>query len=77
LRIIGHRKSGLMRSSTERVKLPLAAIASAKAASDAPQVLRLTLQPGQPFEEAGKGMPVRIRFEDAESVKELLEMMNL
>jgi hypothetical protein len=77
LRITGSRKNGLLRSATDRIKLPLAAIAKAQAASDAPQVLRLLLKPGQPFEESSKNLPVRIGLDDAESVKELLELMNL
>ncbi len=77
LRITAHRKSGFMRTSSERIKLPLVGIASAQAAADAPGVLRLTLQAGQPFAEAGRNIPVRFTLDDAESVKELLEMMNL
>jgi hypothetical protein len=77
LRITANRKSGFMSTRSERVKLPIVAIASAQAVSDMPQVLRLTLATGQPFPEAGRNVPVRFIFDDAESVKELLELINI
>jgi hypothetical protein len=77
LRITANRKSGLMSTRSERVKLPIAAITSAQAASDMPEVLRLTIAAGQPFPEAGRNVPVRLILDDAESVKELLELINI
>jgi hypothetical protein len=77
LRLSGQRRGRVFGSTPERVKLPTAGIASAMAVAKNAHHLELWLKPSQPFDEARKGLPVVLALDDADAVKELLELMNL
>jgi hypothetical protein len=75
LRISGLRKGPLFSSRQDRVKLPMAAITSAKACPKTPHTLLLMLKPDQPYTEAAKGLPAIFGLEDDRALEELLDLM--
>jgi hypothetical protein len=77
LRITANRKAGLVSTKTERLKLPLLSLASAKADAAQPSVLVLRLKPSFPGVPSGVGAHATFKLDDDYSVKELLELMDL
>ncbi len=77
LRLTGQRKSTMFRMTTERLKLPMNAIASAQASAQDACVLELIAKPEQPFVTAAQQAPVQIRMDDIDTVIELLELMHM
>ncbi len=77
LRLTGQRKGAMFRSKTERMKLPMNAIASARASAHDASVLELIAKPEQPFMPMIEQSPVTLRLDDADAVKELLELMHM
>jgi hypothetical protein len=77
LRITANRKTGLVSSKTERVKLLLVSISSASADKARPNVLVLRVKPGFPGVPEGVNPVAHIKLDDHDAVRELLELMNL
>lgn len=77
LRITANRKSGYISTRQERTKLPLTALVAATAHAKQANVLVLQLKPGHRVEGVVGNAPALIALDDAESVRELLELMNL
>ncbi len=77
LRITANRKSGMVSTRNERSKVILRGIASAAVDPQQRDVVILTFKPGYSLEEVPHLTPAHIRLDDADSVRELLELMNL
>ncbi|TAG26293.1 MAG: hypothetical protein EAZ37_09540 [Burkholderiales bacterium] len=77
LRLTANRKSGLVSTRLERIKVPLSAIFSASAHAEHTKFLLLKLKAGHAVEGVLGGGSAMIALDDAEAVKELLELMNL
>jgi hypothetical protein len=77
LRITANRKSGFVSVRLERTKLPLTALISATPHAKQPNVIVLQLKPTHHVEAVVGNAPALIALDDAESVKELLDLMNL
>jgi hypothetical protein len=77
LRITANRKAGLVSTKTERIKLPLTSLLSASADSAQHDVIVLRLKPGFPGVPEGFDTLASIKLDDKESVRELIELMNL
>jgi hypothetical protein len=77
LRITANRKSGFVSTRQERSKVPLSAIISASQHVKLPNVLVIQLKPAHRVEGVVGNAPALIKLDDAEAVKELLELMNL
>ncbi len=77
LRVSANRKSGFVAVRQERTKVFLSALASAAADAQRPNVIVLTFKPGQVIEGVSGSAPAHIQLDDADSVRELLELMNL
>lgn len=77
LRLTANRKSGLISTRQERTRLPFDALISATVHAKLVDVLVLQLKPGHRVEGVVGNAPALIKLDDAESVRELLELMNL
>ncbi len=77
LRLTANRKSGLVSTRNERIKLPLSAIQFAAPHDKHAKILRLQLKDMHAIEGLADYALALIALDDAESVKELLELMNL
>jgi hypothetical protein len=77
LRLTANRKSGLVSTRLERIKVPLSAIFAASAHEKHTKFLLLQLKAGHPLEGVAGGGSAMIALDTAEDVKELLELMNL
>jgi hypothetical protein len=77
LRLTANRKSGLVSTRQERIKLPISSLFSAAAHEKHAKFIVLQLKAGHPVEGVAGGAYAMIALDDAEAVKELLELMNL
>ncbi|MBS7806563.1 hypothetical protein [Variovorax sp. PCZ-1] len=77
LRLTANRKSGFISTRQERTKLPLSALISATPHAKQANVLVLQLKPAHRVEGVVGNAPGLIALDDADAVKELLELMNL
>lgn len=77
LRITAHRKSGFISTRQERTKLPLSALIAATVHAKQANVIVIQLKPSHRVEGVVGNAPALIALDDAEAVKELLELMNL
>jgi hypothetical protein len=77
LRLTGLRKGRMFTSKQERLKLPMNTIANAQASAKDACVLELVAKPEQPFLQTVGQLPVPLRLSDADSLKELLELMQM
>ena len=77
LRLLGQRKGRMFSSKQERMKLPMNTLASAHASAKDACVLELVAKQEQPFVQAMGQLPVQLRLDDAQAVKELLELMQM
>jgi hypothetical protein len=77
LRFTAHRKSGFVSTRQERVKLPLSAINKASSHEKHANFLVLQLKANHGVEGITGHAAEMIALDDPESVKELLELMNL
>lgn len=77
LRLTGRRKGHLFRSKKERLKLAMNTIASAQANAKDACLLELVAKPEQPFLQTKAQLPVQLRLDDMDAVKELLELMQM
>lgn len=77
LRLTANRKSGFVSVRQERTKLPFTALVSASVHPKQPNVIVLQLKPAHRVEGVVGNAPALIALDDAEAVKELLELMNL
>lgn len=77
LRLTANRKSGLISTRQERTKLPLSALVSAAVHPKQANVIVLQLKSAHRVEGVVGHAPALIALDDAEAVKELLELMNL
>ncbi len=77
LRLSANRKSGFVAKRQERTKLPLSALIAATPHAQKAQILVLQLKPSHHVEGVVGNAPALIELDDAEAVKELLELMNL
>jgi hypothetical protein len=77
LRITANRKSGLMSTKTERVKLLLVSIASASVDDAHPATIVLRLKPGFPGVPEDASPVAHIKLDDSYAARELLDLMNL
>ena len=77
LRLTANRKSGLISTRQERTRLPFTALISATVHSKHANILVLQLKPGHRVEGVVGNAPALIKLDDAEAVRELLELMNL
>jgi hypothetical protein len=77
LRLTANRKSGMISTRQERTKLPLSALVSASPHAKLAHVLVLQLKPAHRVEGVVGNAPALIALDDAEAVRELLELMNL
>lgn len=74
LRMTGRRRSGLVGTSEERIKLPLSGIA--RVDYQGVQV-HLHLRPDQPFDEARKGVPAVVTLENEYAIQEVKDLLRL
>ena len=77
LRLPANRKSGMISTRQERTKLPLSALVSASPHAKLANVLVLQLKPAHRVAGVAGNAPALIALDDAEAVRELLELMNL
>lgn len=77
LRLSANRKSGFVSTRQERTRLPFTALISATVHAKHLNVLVLQLKPAHRVEGVVGNAPALIKLDDAEAVKELLELMNL
>ncbi len=77
LRLSANRKSGLISTRQERTRMPFSALVSATAHPKHANVLVLQLKAAHRVEGVVGHAPALIKLDDAEAVKELLELMNL
>lgn len=77
LRFTANRKSGLISTRQERTRLPFVALVSAAVHAKHANVLVLQLKSAHRVEGVVGDAPALITLDDAEAVKELLELMNL
>jgi hypothetical protein len=77
LRLTGQRKGRLFSSKQERMKLPMNTLASAQASAKDASVLELIAKPEHPFLQTIGQLPVQLRLDDIDAVKELLELMQM
>ncbi len=76
LRLTANRKSGLISTRQARTKLPFNALLSATVHPSQADVIVLQLKPEHRVEGVVGNAPAQIKLDDAESVNELLELMN-
>ena len=77
LRLTANRKNGMISTRQARSKLPITALLFATVHASQADVLVLQLKPEHRVEGLVGNAPAHIRLDDAESVTELLELMNL
>jgi hypothetical protein len=77
LRLTGLRKGRMFTSKQERLKLPMNTIANAQASAKDACLLELVAKPEQPFLQTIGQLPVQLRLSDEDSLKELLELMQM
>jgi hypothetical protein len=76
LRLSANRKSGFVSKRQERTRLPLSALISATVHAKHLDVIVLQLKPGHRVEGVVGNAPALIKLDDAEAVRELLELIN-
>jgi hypothetical protein len=77
LRLTANRKCGFVATRQERSKVPLTAILSASVHTKQANVIVIQLKPAHRVEGVVGNAPALIKLDDAQAVKELLELMNL
>jgi hypothetical protein len=77
LRLSANRKSGLVSTRQERVKIMLTDLLSASSHEQNPNVLLLKLRPSHAVEGIAPSAQALIALDDAEAVRELLELINI
>ncbi len=77
LRLTANRKSGIVSTRHERTKIPLSTLISATSHAQQAHILVLQLKPAHHIEGVEGNAPALIELDDAESVRELLDLMNL
>ncbi len=77
LRLTANRKSGLVSVRQDRVKVMMSDLLSAGIHAQDPATLVLQLRPSHRVEGVTGNAPALIKLDDADSVKELLELINV
>jgi hypothetical protein len=77
LRFSGRKRTGLIGSSVERLKIMISDIGAARRGQQDPRVLELVPPRGKAFPHAKPGEVIKIILGDKESTSEALELMNL
>jgi hypothetical protein len=77
LRLTANRKSGLVSVRQDRVKIMMSDLVSATSHAQDGAILVLQLKPSHRVEGVTGNAPALIKLDDADSVKELLELINV